>query len=181
MTEEQTELELNGVDLETLTEQMAEVDRDPERRDELAEYTRSCRVRWLNSFHSQAYTRDVPPNEFDEPEWLGGTNQAMAASEAVLGAIGGCIATGFAANASVRDVEINELEVDVEGEVDLPSFFGLRDGNPGHEEMSVTIYADCDADDDLLEEIAYRAVDLSPVVNTVRNPVDLEYEVEDTS
>lgn len=181
MARESADVELNGVDLQTLTGLMAEVDRDPEQLGDLAEYTRSCRVRWLNSFHSQARTRDVPPNEFDEPEWLGGTNQAMAASEALLGAIGGCIATGFAANASVRDVEVRELEIDVEGDVDLPTFFGLRDGNPGYEDVSVTIYVDCDADDALLEEIAHRAVDLSPVVNTVREPVDLDFEVEDTS
>lgn len=181
MSEEQATVDLNGVDLETLTSLMAEVDRDPERLEELSDYSRSCRVRWLNSFHSQAFTRDVPPNAMDEPEWLGGTNQGMAASEAVLGAIGGCIATGFAANASVRDVEIRELEVDVEGEINLPSFFGLSAESPGYESVSVTIYADCDADADLLEEIAFRAVDLSPVVNTVRDPVDLEYEVEDTS
>ncbi|MFB6362220.1 MAG: OsmC family protein [Halobacteriales archaeon] len=180
MADDGAQVELNGVDLETLTELMAEVDRDSDRLDELSDYSRSCRVRWLNSFHSQAFTRDVPPNEMDEPEWLGGTNQGMAASEAVLGAIGGCIATGFAANASVRDVEINELEVDVEGEINLPSFFGLSGESPGYESVDVTIYADCDADDDLLEEIAFRAVDLSPVVNTVREPVDVDYEVKDT-
>lgn len=181
MSEEKTEVELNGVDLETLTGLMAEVDQDPEQLEDLAEYTRSCRVRWLNSFHSQARTRDVPANEFDEPEWLGGSNQAMAASEALLGAIGGCIATGFAANASMRDVEVRELEIDVEGDIDLPTFFGLRDGNPGYEGVTIQIYVDCDADDDLLDEIAHRAVDLSPVVNTVREPVDLDYEVTDTS
>lgn len=176
----QPEINLNGVDLETLTTVMAEVDRDPDRMDELAAYSRSCRVRWFNSFHSQSFTRDVPPNEYDEPEWLGGTNQGMAASEAVLGAIGGCIATGFVANAAVRDVEVRELEIDVEGEIDLPSFFGIRGENPGYKDVSVTIYVDCDADGDLLDEIAFRAVDLSPVVNTVREPVGLEYEVKDT-
>jgi hypothetical protein len=36
----------------------------------------------------------------------------------------------------------------------------------------------CDAEGPLLDEIAYRAVNLSPVVNTVRHPVQVDYEVK---
>lgn len=178
MTDETAAVRVNGVDLTTLTRLAGEVDTDPDRAKELARYTRSARVRWISGLHSQAYVRDARPHGFDEPEWLGGSDAAMAASEALLGAIGGCIATGFAANAALREVEVRELEIEVEGEIDLPTFFGLRDGDAGYDDVRVRILVDCDAEGELLEEIARRAVDLSPVVSTIRRPVDVHVDLE---
>ncbi len=172
---DQRTLRLNGVDLQTVVSLAAAIDTNPEVAAELARYGRKVRVRWVDGFHSQAYTRDVPPHGYDEPEWLGGRNRAMAASEALLGAIGGCIAVGFAANAALREVRIHELEIEVEGTIDIPSFLGLGEGNPGYKQVKVTIYVNCDADPALLEEVVHRAVNLSPVVNTIRNPVQVEY------
>ncbi len=168
-------LRLNGVDLETVVSLAARIDTEPEVAADLAHYPRKVRVRWVDGFHSQAYTRDVPPHAYDEPEWLGGRNRAMAASEALLGAIGGCIAVGFAANAALREVRIHELEIEVEGTIDIPSFLGLGEGNPGYNQIKVTIYVNCDAEPALLEEVVHRAVNLSPVVNTIRNPVQVDY------
>lgn len=175
MSEARVSYSLNGVDLTTVVNLASQIDANPDVARELSAYARRVRVRWVDGFHSQAYTRDVPSHTYDEPQWLGGKNRAMAASEAVLGAIGGCIATGFAANAALREVAIHELEIEVEGTINLPSFFGIVDGNPGYTQIRVTIYARCDADPRLLDEIAYRAVQLSPVVNTVKNPVDVQY------
>ncbi len=177
MSETRVSFSFNGVDLTTVVNLAARMDTDPQLARELSGYARGVRVRWIGGFHSQAYTRDVPPHGYDEPEWLGGTNRAMAASEAVLGAIGGCIAVGFAANAALREVHVHELEIEVEGTINLPSFFGILEGNPGYTQIRVTIYTRCDADPRLLDEIAYRAVQLSPVVNTVRHPVDVQYTV----
>ncbi len=172
-----TSISLNGVDVTTVITLAAQVDTNPALAKDLSAYSRRARVRWISGLHSQAYTRDVPPHAYDEPEWLGGTNRAMAASEALLGAVGGCIAVGFAVNAALREVPVHELEIEVEGTIDLPSFFGVREGNSGYKQIRVTIYTHCDADPGLLDEIAYRAVQLSPVVNTVRHPVDVQYTV----
>lgn len=179
---EQTKITtINGVDLKTVTRLAREVDTDADRSTELENYSRRCRVRWINGYHSQVYTRDTPPFHTDEPEWLGGSNAGMAASEALLGAVGACIVTGFAANAALRSVEIDELEVEVEGAIDIPSFLGLGDGDSGYSALNVTIYVDCDAEGELLEEIAFRAVDLSPVVNTVRKPVTVNTTLKELS
>jgi uncharacterized OsmC-like protein len=180
MSSPKPSVSLNGVDVTTVITLAARVDTDPQFAQDLSAYTRRARVRWLSGLHSQAYTRDVPPHAYDEPQWLGGTNQAMAASEALLGAVGGCIAVGFAVNAALREVSVHELEIEVEGTIDLPSFFGVREGNSGYTQLRVTIYARCDAEQALLDEIAYRAVQLSPVVNTVRHPVDVQYTVHPT-
>lgn len=178
MAETRLEYKINGVDVRTVVTLAARMDTDAEYGREMSQFPRGARVRWISGLYSQAHTRDVPPHGYDEPEWLGGTNQAMAASEAVLGAIGGCIAVGFVANAALREVTVHELEVQVDGTIDLPSFLGIREGNSGYQQVRVTIFVRCDATGALLDEIAYRAVNLSPVVNTIRNPVQLEYDVK---
>ena len=178
MGETRVKSKINGVDVRTVVTLASRMDTDPDYSREMSRFGRGARVRWINGLHSQAHTRDVPPHGYDEPEWLGGTNQAMAASEAVLGAIGGCIATGFLANAALREVTVHELEVQVDGTIDLPSFLGIREGNSGYQQIRVAIFVRCDAEGALLDEIAYRAVNLSPVVNTIRNPVQLEYNVK---
>jgi uncharacterized OsmC-like protein len=169
---------INGVDVRTVVTLAARMDTDSDYGREMSQFPRGARVHWINGLHSQAHTRDVPPHGYDEPEWLGGTNRAMAASEAVLGAIGGCIAVGFVANAALREVIVHELEVQVDGTINLPSFLGLHEGNPGYQQVRVQIYVRCDAEGALLDEIAFRAVNLSPVVNTIRNPVQLDYTVK---
>src|SRR3989442_8647721 len=85
MSEARASLSLNGVDLTTVVNLAAQMDTNPELAQELSGYARRVRVRWVDGFHSQAYTRDVPSHTYDEPAWLGGKNRAMAASEAVLG------------------------------------------------------------------------------------------------
>ncbi len=80
-------------------------------------------------------------------------------------------------NAALREVPVHELEIEVEGTIDLPSFFGVHEGNSGYKQIHVTILTRCDADAALLDEIAYRAAQLSQVANTVRHPVDVQYTV----
>ncbi|GEM_PF-1499936 len=178
MADTRATVKVNGVDLPTVVDLATRMDSDPRYAEEMSRFSRRARVRWIAGLHSQAYTRDVPPHGYDEPEWLGGTNKAMAASEALLGAIGGCIAVGIAAQAALREVTVDELEIDVEGTIDLPAFFGIRESTSGYTAINVTIYIKCSAEGPLLDEILYRAVNLSPVVNTVRQPVDLRYTVK---
>ena len=178
MAETRIDSKINGVDVRTLVTLAARMDTDADYGREMSQFRRGARVRWVNGLHNQGHTREVPPHGYDEPEWLGGTDQAMAPSEAVLGAIGGCIAVGFVANAALREVTVHELEVAVDGAIDLPSFLGIGEGNPGYQQIRVTIFVRCDAEGALLNEIAYRAVNLSPVVNTIRKPVQLEYDLK---
>jgi len=178
MADTRVTVTVNGVSLPTIVGLATRMDSDPNYAAEMSRFSRGVRVRWVAGLHSQSYTRDVPSHSYDEPEWLGGTNKAMAASEAVLGAIGGCIAVGVAAQAALREVTIDELELDVQGTIDLPAFFGIRENTSGYTKINVTIYIKCNAEGQLLDEILYRAVNLSPVVTTVRQPVDVQYSVK---
>src|SRR2546427_2069159 len=130
MSEARVSLSLNGVDLTTVVNLAAQMDTNPELAQELSGYARRVRVRWVDGFHSQAYTRDVPSHTYDEPAWLGGKNRAMAASEAVLGAIGGCIPTRLAGEAPPPGGARPQPEIGGGGAVNPPAVFCLPGGHP---------------------------------------------------
>ncbi len=46
--------------------------------------------------------------------------------EQLLGALGNCLAVGYAANATGAGITINDLSVDLQGDLDLHTFLGLN-------------------------------------------------------
>ena len=76
--------------------------------------------------------RDFAPTPSDEPN--GARRRGHGAPnpvEQLLGALGNCLAVGYAANATVAGIELRDLRIDVKGDVDLHTFLGLRRGPRG--------------------------------------------------
>ncbi len=67
----------------------------------------------------------------DEPTSLGGGDAAPNPVEQLLGALGNCLAVGYAANASVAGISIERLDITLDGDLDLRSFLGLAEAMPG--------------------------------------------------
>lgn len=81
---------------------------------------------------------DFDPIPSDEPAGLGGSDTAPNPVEQVLGALGNCLAVGYAANATAAGVEIDYLKIELSGGLDLQSFLGLKPGHAGYGGLSVT-------------------------------------------
>lgn len=115
----------------------------------------------------------------DHPPELLGRNTGPTAIEIVVAALGACITGTYAAQAVARGVHLDRLEVDLVTTIDLAGFFGLRDDvRPGLQGVTATFHVTGDADDASLREIADAVSDLSPVYDTLANPVDIRLEVE---
>ncbi|HUF85584.1 MAG TPA: OsmC family protein, partial [Acidimicrobiia bacterium] len=138
--------------------------------------TWSASVRWTGSFRSEATVREFAPIPSDEPVGLGGTDGAPNPVEQLLAALGNCLAVGYAANASVAGIELNDLRVELEGDLDLHTFLGLRDGNAGFETIRVAVHIDSDADQDALVALHQKVTATSPVGHTLTRaiPVDIQ-------
>ena len=112
----------------------------------------------------------------DEPPVLLGGNRAPNAVEAVLHALASCLAVGVAYNAAAQGIEVRNLELDLEGELDLHGFLGLSTAvRPGYQNVSVLCRIDCDAPDDRVEELFGYVQRTSPVVDILRNPVHVSF------
>ena len=95
----------------------------------------------------------------------------------MLGALGNCLAVGYAANATAAGVEINDLKIEVSGDLDLHTFLGLKPGHAGYGGLSVKVHLDSDATEEQLAALHDKVVNSSPVGHTLSNPVPLNVEL----
>ena len=175
---------LNGVDLEQLEQTIGAIKDEPE----LARFRFRARSEWqdgartrteIQGFHGaggEDDSRDEPfVLEGDEPPVLLGTNQAPNAVEAVLHALASCLAVGFVYNAAAKGIEVRSLEFDLEGDLDLHGFLGLSDEvRAGYDDVRLTYRVDCDADAGTVDELCAYVQRTSPVLDILRNPVNVE-------
>lgn len=139
-------------------------------------------TQWLGGFRSQAQIRDFTI-DMDEPDALGGTNTAPNMVEIVLGAYGCCLTTGYAMNAASQGIELEDIQVELEGDLDLNGFFGLRDPDeawPGYTDVraKVTIKAK-DATPEQIQDLHDRVIRTSPVGSILQRPIRVSTELAD--
>ncbi len=88
--------------------------------------------------------------------------------EQVLGALGNCLAVGYAANAAAAaGVEIGDLKIELSGDLDLIP------GHAGYGGLSVKVHLDSDATEEQLAALHDKVVNISPGDHTLSNPVPL--------
>jgi len=175
---------LNGWDVDAVDEAVEGVREDPES----GRLTWRSRVVWDGGFGMDVRTRAIEQlgqglsRHFtfrgDHPPELLGGNTGPTAIETLLAALGSCMAGTFAAQATVRGVEIDSLEVDVEGDIDLNGFFGLRPVHPGVSDVKLSFRVESDADATVIGEILDAARTHSPVFGSLTRPIEVETVLE---
>lgn len=134
-------------------------------------------VRWRGGFRNEIVVRDLPSTFADEPEILGGTDSAANPVEQILGALGSCLAIGYTAGAVARGIIIDDLRIELVGNIDLPVFFGLKDGHAGFERVDARVFLKTDAAAEVIEALHTDVFRTSPVGNTLERPAVLDVEV----
>jgi uncharacterized OsmC-like protein len=176
----------NGVDVDQLTQTVQAIQDNPE----IARFQFRAHNRWtqggrsrttIQSFYGAGQEDDSRSEAFtlegDEPPVLLGTNQAPNAVEAVLHALASCLAVGFAYNAAAQGIRVDSLDFDLEGDLDLRGFLGLsEDVRPGYEGIRVSYRVEADAPRDEIEELCAYVQRTSPVLDMLRNPVQVRVE-----
>lgn len=177
MAMETAERELNGLHPEKL-EAFLQGLREEENLRGLSGPWRS-RVTWQGGFKARAHMR-THAVDMDEPSALDTQDTAASAHEMVLSAVGSCMMVGFILNATRQGVKVNNLEIALEGEFDtIAKWAGLTDtGNPGYGGITAKAFVSADADEDTLRAIWKKAVEGSPVTQTVSHPTPIDTEIE---
>ena len=162
--------QLNQVDLGAMSALVDKIKQRPS----AARTTWSAEVRWTGACRSEARIRGFAPIASDEPRGIGGTDGAPNPVEQLLGALGNCLAVGYAANASVAGITIRDLRIDLDGDIDLRTFLGLADGHAGFSAIRVTVHLDTDADDAAVAELHEKVATTSPVGQTLSKAIPVE-------
>ena len=126
-------------------------------------------------FRHLNYIRNLPAHVVDEPPQLLGDDTAPNPTEALLAALGSCVAVGIQANAVARGWTVRAIEVELEGDINITSVWGTGDLSPkplGLTAVRLKARVDIDgASEAEIDELVAHAAAWSPVLNTVRNPV----------
>ena len=163
-------LDLNGVDLQAVDRLTDQYRRDPDS----GRPGFSATVRWLGGYQTESRLGRHAPVRGDEPTELAGTDTGPSPEEMLLGAVGHCLAVGYAGSAAARGIEIRSLEIDVTGRVNLPAAYGVEEGNPGFDRIEVDVRLDADAPRSALDALHAQVVARAPIPNTVSRPVEVD-------
>lgn len=141
--------------------------------------TVKCRTVAEGRFRHLNFVRDLPPHIVDEPPALLGDDTAPNPSEALLAALGSCLAVGIHANAVAQGITIRSLALDLEADINITSVWGTGDVSPkpvGFDAIRVSVSLDADAPQEKLDALIAHAAEWSPVANTIAKPVALQVE-----
>lgn len=180
--------QVNGIDVEQLKQTIGAI----EERPELSRFTFRAKSAWTGGTRSRTTVQGfygagqeddsrARPLEMegDEPPVLLGTNAAPNAVEAILHALASCLSVGFVVNAAARGIEVESLDFDLEGELDLQSFLGLsHDARPGYAGIDVRYRVKADAPREQIEELCSYVQRTSPVMDVLTNPVPVRVRLE---
>lgn len=162
---------LRPIDREGLLKFAATGKADPSRKG-----TNKVHTVMEGQYRSFSYVSDHHPVVVDEPVHLFGQNTAPAPGEIVLSALGGCLAVGITAVATLRQVKLFKLELFLEGDIGNPAAWGaggaeMLPPQMGFQAVRVKVNIEGDADRAQLDDIVKHANMYSPVANSIRNPI----------
>lgn len=164
---------LNNVDINAVAGLAGKIQQQPD----VAATKWNALVTWKGGFQSEAKIRDFPPIVSDEPSGLGGSDSGPNPVEQILAAYGNCLAVGYAANATMAGIEINNLSIELEGDLDLHTFLGLSPGHAGYDKITVKVNIDCDGSDADIKALHEKVSNTSPVGHTLGSAIPLNFEL----
>lgn len=114
----------------------------------------------------------------DVPVALGGTDTGPAPTEVVLLALAACVGGTLVDSATLEGIDVDGLEVTVDGEFDLRGAFGVDGARPGLSGVSVTLRVRADVDDATLDEVGRESLRLSPTARSLTGAVPITVGVQ---
>lgn len=174
---------INGVELDKLMATINAIKAEPE----LGACRFRARNRWVTGNHNRTTVkgfygarqeidhRQTFTIEADEPAILAGNDEAANPVEHLLHALASCLTTSMVAHAAVRGIEIEELESELEGHLDLRGFLGLAIDVPkGYTDIRAKFRVKTKPEE--LSQIRELA-SFSPVFNTITSGAHVAVEV----
>jgi len=142
-----------------------------------AQYTTSTKIR----------VRDGTTCDIEHKHWTftadvgkeqGGNDAGPGPSVLQRGALGSCLAIGYAKWAAVLDVPVNNIELEIEADVDVRGTYGLDGVEPGCKGLRYKVYIDSPAPEEEVMKVIAEADKHSPLLMDFKKPVEVGREVK---
>ena len=97
----------------------------------------------------------------------------------MLGGLAGCMAVTFMAGATAMNINIDQLKLEIDGELDLKGFLGIdSDTNPGFPELKFIFHVKGNGTQEQYNKLIERVTMHSPNFNTIKNEVRMIGELK---
>jgi uncharacterized OsmC-like protein len=117
--------------------------------------------------------------KIDEPRQLLGTNHGPTPQEMLLSSVAACISIAFMMGATARGVQVESLEIEFTGALDLRGFMGVEGARAtGFPKLGYVLRVAADAPAEVLDEIHKAAVDHSPNAQTIIHATPIQGQLE---
>ena len=171
---------INGIDTDALKETMEQVKADPGRGVAGFHVTTA----WQGGTQSETRVRDWSLGgrrlakdftiRIDEPCELLGENTAPNPQEVLMAALNACMMATYVAACSMQGIELEQLEIETRGELDLRGFLGLdKKVKPGYDAIDYTVRIKGNGTPRQFEAVHQWVMATSPNYWNLANPVSL--------
>jgi uncharacterized OsmC-like protein len=181
---EKREPKVNGVDVAAVKNTVGAIEEKPD----LAKSKFRAHNQWISGGHNRStinsfygagqenYRNKPFVLDADEPPLLAGEDRGANPVEHLLNALAACMTTTMVYHAAIRGINVEEVESELEGDIDLRGFLGLSDEvRRGYEEIRVNFKVKTDAEN--LEKLKAFSR-LSPVYDVVSNGTRVKVQIE---
>ena len=169
---------VNGIDLAAISETSEAIQEDPAR----AQATFEVTTRWAGQTRSESVVEAFMLGGerierqhrilADEPCELLGTDSAPNPQELLMAAFNACIMVGYVANAALRGIRLDSVEIRTRGTLDLRGFLGLSEQvPPGYESIDYDVFIKGDASSADFLEIHQAVMKTSPNYFNMSRPI----------
>ncbi|MBW2277991.1 MAG: OsmC family protein, partial [Deltaproteobacteria bacterium] len=141
------------------------------------EFEWRTRVRHRGGLRSTVYCRNF---QFDvgQPASFEERDEHPSAVEYVLGALGGALAVGFAAECSKAGLEVDDVELTVRGKLNnVLAHLGLEQGDPSFSRIEVKCFVSTFDEEAKVRQAWTLTVERSPIVATLNKAAELDLKL----
>jgi uncharacterized OsmC-like protein len=93
------------------------------------------------------------------------------------GALGSCLAIGYATWAAYLEIPIDSIEVNIESDYDASGQFGVGNDPPGFKELRYKVLIESQASKEKIRKLIEKADAHSPVLDDFRRPIPIKREI----
>ena len=139
------------------------------------QYEWRLRVRHSGHLRSKVYCRNFGW-ELGQPASFEEKDTHPCAVEALLGALGGALASGYATECARAGLDVDDIELTVRGRLaNILAHMGLEEGDPSFAAIEVKCFASTMDDEAAVRSAWERTVSRSPVAATLAKAVAITY------
>ena len=176
----QTLARKNGLDMESLGKLVEEIKNDAAKGFVRFKVASSWKGQTRSESRVQSYFMNDQeiPRRFsiiaDEPPELLGQNSAPNPQELLMAAFNACIMVGYVAGSSLKGINLDSVEIETKGELDLRGFLGLSDDvAPGYEAIDYEVRIKGDGSREDFEDIHRTVMATSPNYFNMSRPIKM--------